>query len=72
MDFRSQWWLATLLAALFLAAPAFAEDPPPANGEKCIEQCDAESDKCMADTDGDTDKQQACDDRYSECLDACP
>lgn len=39
--------------------------------EKCIEKCDVESDKCMQDAGGDSGKVQACDDKYSECLQAC-
>ncbi|MBM4219809.1 MAG: hypothetical protein FJ171_09320 [Gammaproteobacteria bacterium] len=39
--------------------------------EKCIEQCDTESDQCMQDANGDSGKLQACDDKYSECLQAC-
>ncbi len=39
--------------------------------EKCVEKCDIESDKCMQDAEGDSGKVQACDDKYSECLQAC-
>ncbi len=39
--------------------------------EKCVERCDLASDKCMQDAEGDSGKVQACDDKYSECLQAC-
>jgi hypothetical protein len=77
MDFRSTCWLAVLLASLVVTGPAAAEDPQPATGEKCVEQCDAESDKCMSDSENEPDlekykmKVQACDDRYSKCLQTC-
>jgi hypothetical protein len=71
MNVRSTGWLSALIAGLLLAGPAIAEDARPQTDEKCIERCDAESDKCMNATDGDPDKMQVCDDKYSECLEAC-
>lgn len=71
MNVRSTHWLAPLLACLVMAGSAAAEDARPHADEKCVEQCDVKSDECMADSNGDRDKQQACDDRYSECLQAC-
>lgn len=70
-------WLAVTLAVLFAVAPAFADDIRPLSDarpmadEKCIEQCDIQSDRCMQDSDGDSGKLQVCDDKYSECLQAC-
>lgn len=66
-----------VLALLFAAAPAPADDIRPDSGarpfadEKCIEQCDTRSDQCMQDAEGDPGKMQVCDDKYSECLQAC-
>lgn len=71
MSVPSTRWVAVLLASLVLSGTAIAEDARPQADEKCIEQCDVKSDECMADADGDRDKQQICDDRYSECLQAC-
>ena len=64
-------WLAALIVGLLVAGTACAADARPQTEEKCVERCDVESDKCMADSGGDPDKMQACDDKYSECLDAC-
>jgi hypothetical protein len=73
--------LTPALLCLLVASPGFADDIRPEArtlsdartfaDEKCIEQCDIESDKCMQDAEGDDGKLQACDDRYSECLQAC-
>jgi len=71
MNVRIIRWLAALCAGLIVTASAVGEDARPHAEEKCVEQCDIESDKCMNDTNGDPDKMQACDDRYSECLEAC-
>lgn len=46
-------------------------DARPMADEKCIERCDVASDKCMQDANGDSGKIQVCDDKYSECLQAC-
>jgi hypothetical protein len=65
------------LALLMATAPALADDLRPGSDarpfadEKCIEQCDTGSDQCMQDAEGDPDKMQVCDDKYSECLQAC-
>lgn len=65
------------LALLAAAAPALADDIRPESDarpfadERCIEQCDTKSDQCMQDSEGDPDKMQVCDDKYSECLQAC-
>jgi len=65
------------LALLAAAAPALADDIRPDSDarpfadERCIEQCDTKSDQCMQDAEGDPDKMQVCDDKYSECLQAC-
>ncbi len=71
MNARSSYWLTPLLMSLALAGPASAEDARTQADEKCVEQCDVKSDECMAEAEGDRRKQQACDDRYSECLQAC-
>lgn len=73
--------LAVALFSVFAAAPALADDirpearthadARPMADEKCIEKCDTESDKCMQDAGGDSGKIQVCDDKYSECLQAC-
>jgi len=69
--------LAVALASLIAGAPAMADDIRPQSDarpmadEKCIEQCDVKSDECMLDTEGDSGKLQVCDDKYSECLQAC-
>ena len=83
MKFRNSRYLALALASLLAAPAALADDIRPETrmrqpgaarpfaDEKCIEQCDTESDECMQDSNGDPDKVQACDDKYSECLEAC-
>ena len=69
--------LAVALASLIAGAPAMADDIRPQSDarpmadEKCIEQCDVKSDECMLDAEGDSGKLQVCDDKYSECLQAC-
>ena len=77
--------LAVAFLAAFACAPALADDIRPASltqaeppvtqqplaDEKCIEKCDVESDKCMQAAGGDSGKVQVCDDKYSECLQAC-
>jgi hypothetical protein len=69
--------LAVAFAALMTGAPAIADDIRPDSDarpmadEKCIEQCDVKSDECMMDAEGDSGKIQVCDDKYSECLQAC-
>jgi hypothetical protein len=71
---RSHAWTLALAAA---ALPALADDLRPQSdaspmaNEKCIEQCDIQSDQCMQDAEGDSGKLQVCDDKYSECLQAC-
>ncbi len=73
--FTKRWLLA--LAIAFAMGAATADDirpdadARPFADEKCIEQCDVQSDQCMQDSQGDPDKLQACDDKYSECLQAC-
>jgi len=71
---------ALALLGLLFAVPALADDIRPEArvqgermyaDEKCIEKCDLESDKCMQDAGGDSGKVQVCDDKYSECLQAC-
>ena len=73
-------WLAIAFLGSVLAAPVLADDIRPEAraqdartlaDEKCIERCDTESDKCMQDAGGDPGKIQVCDDKYSECLQAC-
>lgn len=64
--------LALLIAALAMTASAGQPAPAPAPDEKCIEDCDEKSDQCMQDSGGDPDKMRICDDKYSECLQACP
>ena len=71
MNVPSTGWFAALIAGLVLTGPTVGEDVRPQTDEKCLERCDIESDKCMADSQGEPDKVQACDDRYSECLQAC-
>ena len=71
MNVRSTYWLAAWIAGLLMAGPLLAEDARPQTEEKCVERCDIESDKCMADSNGDPDKVEACDDKYTECLQAC-
>lgn len=71
MNVRSIRWLAALCASLVVTGSVVAEDARPQADEKCLEQCDIKSDECMEDSGGDKDKVQACDDRYSECLQAC-
>ena len=65
------WTLAAGLA-IWGVALAGEPSPEPAQDEKCVEQCDVQSDKCMQAAEGDSDKQKICDDKYSECLQACP
>ncbi len=72
MKFLSSHWLVASIAGLLLAGTAIAGDDRPQSDEKCLELCDIESDKCMADSNGDPDKMQVCDDKYSDCLQACP
>ncbi len=72
MKVLSSHWLVASLAGLLLAGAAIAGDERPESDEKCLERCDIESDQCMADSNGDPDKMQACDDKYSDCLQACP
>ena len=77
---KTRWFAIALLASI-TAAPALADDirpearvlsdARPMADEKCVEKCDTESDKCMQDAGGDTGKIQVCDDKYSECLQAC-
>jgi hypothetical protein len=70
-------WYVVATAALCAAWPACADDirpearERPFADEKCIEQCDLESDRCMQAAEGDPGKLQVCDDKYSECLQAC-
>jgi hypothetical protein len=80
MNMHKTRWLAVAFLGSALAAPALADDIRPEArtldartlaDEKCIEQCDIESDKCMQDAGGDSGKIQVCDDKYSECLQAC-
>jgi hypothetical protein len=71
MNVRSKSWFAALIAGFVMASPVLADDVKPQTEEKCIERCDIESDKCMADSEGEKKKVEACDDRYSECLEAC-
>ena len=69
--------LAVALASLVAVAAAIADDirpdvdAKPMADEKCIEQCDVKSDECMLAAGGDSGKIQVCDDKYSECLQAC-
>jgi hypothetical protein len=69
--------LALALAVLVTGTPALGQEvtplpvPQPMADEKCIEQCDVQSDKCMQSAEGDSGKLQVCDDKYSECLQAC-
>jgi hypothetical protein len=73
--------LTLVLLGAFAAVPAIADDirpeartmsdARPYADEKCVEKCDLASDKCMQDAEGDSGKVQACDDKYSECLQAC-
>jgi hypothetical protein len=83
MILRNSRYLALALASLLAVPAALADDirpearmrqpgaARPFADEKCIEQCDTESDACMQASNGDPDKVQACDDKYSECLEAC-
>ncbi len=74
-------WLAIAISCCLGAPLALADDirpearalsdARPMADEKCIEKCDTDSDKCMQDADGDAGKVQVCDDKYSECLQAC-
>jgi hypothetical protein len=73
--------LALVLLCSLAGGPALADDirpearalsdARPMADEKCIERCDVASDKCMQDANGDSGKIQVCDDKYSECLQAC-
>ena len=73
--------LALSLLAMSVGSAAFGDDirpearaladARPMADEKCIERCDTESDRCMQDAERDAGKLQACDDKYSECLQAC-
>lgn len=65
-------WILVAGLAIGGFAQAGEPSPEPAEDEKCIEQCDVQSDKCMQDAEGDIDKQKICDDKYSDCLQACP
>jgi hypothetical protein len=77
MSIRKSLWSSVTLALLVTGAPVLADDIRPDSDarpfadEKCIEQCDTESDQCMQNAEGDPGKMQACDDKYSECLQAC-
>jgi hypothetical protein len=81
MYMRQMPCLTLALLGSLAALPAFADDIRPEArtlsdartyaDEKCVEKCDIESDKCMQDAEGDAGKVQACDDKYSECLQAC-
>lgn len=77
MSIRNSLGSSVILALLASAAPALADDIRPDSDarpfadEKCIEQCDTTSDQCMQDAEGDAGKMQVCDDKYSECLQAC-
>ena len=81
MNIRETRWFALLLLGLLAGGPALADDirpearaqsdARPMADEKCIERCDVASDKCMQDAEGDPGKIQVCDDKYSECLQAC-
>jgi len=81
MNMRNNRWLAFALLGSLLTAPAFADDIRPEArtlagartmaDEKCIEKCDMESDRCMQEAEADPGKIQVCDDKYSECLQAC-
>lgn len=70
-------WHVAAIAAVCAAGSASADDirpearARPLADEKCIEQCDLQSDRCMQDAEGDDGKLQVCDDKYSECLQAC-
>ena len=74
MSLRKFRRLAVLIAGFATCGIAFGGEPSPepAQDEKCVEQCDTQSDKCMQDSGGDPDKMKACDDKYSDCLQACP
>ena len=74
MNVRKVRGLAVLIGCLAACGFAFAGEPSPepAQDEKCVERCDTQSDQCMQDSGGDPDKMKACDDKYSECLQACP
>ena len=77
MSIRNSLGSSVILALLLAGAPAGSDDIRPESDarpfadEKCIEQCDAGSDQCMQKAEGDPDKMQVCDDKYSECLQAC-
>ncbi len=81
MNMLKSGCLALALLGPLAASPALADDIRPEArtlagartlaDEKCIEKCDIESDKCMQDAEADSGKVQLCDDKYSECLQAC-
>lgn len=77
MGSRNRVWSSVTLTLLVTGLPALADDIRPDSDarpfadEKCIEQCDVKSDRCMQDAEGDSGKMQVCDDKYSECLQAC-
>jgi hypothetical protein len=81
MNIRKSRWFALALLGSLAGDPALADDirpearafsdARPMADEKCIEKCDLASDKCMQDAEGDAGKVQVCDDKYSECLQAC-
>jgi len=77
MIIRKSRHLTAMLGLLLVGAFASADDirpdskARPLQSEQCIEQCDTKSDECMQDAAGDSGKTQVCDDKYSECLQAC-
>ena len=77
MTMSKRAWPGLLGIALIAVPPVLADDlrpqieAQPLADEKCIEQCDIQSDKCMQDSEGDAGKLQVCDEKYSECLNAC-
>lgn len=81
MKMHRNRWLAFALLGSLVAAPSIADDIRPEAralagaramaDEKCIEKCDLESDKCMQDAEADSGKIRVCDEKYSECLQAC-
>ncbi|MEX1993536.1 MAG: hypothetical protein WD929_02650 [Steroidobacteraceae bacterium] len=77
MPIRKSRNLTLVLGLMLVGAFASADDirpeskARPLQSEQCIEQCDMQSDECMQDAAGDPGKSQVCDDKYSECLQAC-
>jgi hypothetical protein len=77
MIIRKSRTLTVVLGLMLAGAVASADDirpeskARPLQSERCIEQCDTRSDECMQDAAGDSGKTQVCDDKYSECLQAC-